>query len=537
MAVSQYLPELSPEGLRQVSHFERDLVEGSSIQGIAAYLSPDHQGEEAVTLFQHLLHVHVQHRVQQGDIPKPDEYKQDFPHFAEPIDRLFSLLLTVSTVDLQTVHRHGAEEAPIALQPPGYEIMDKLGRGGMAVVYKARQTQLQRLVALKMILHGDYAEEHHKQRFYREAEAVARLRHVNIVQIYEIGQHQGQPYLALEYCDGGSLKDKLRNGPLAAPAAGQVVETLARAVAVAHQQRIVHRDLKPGNVLLTADGTLKITDFGLARELGELATSQQDALTASGVVIGTPSYMAPEQARGEPVGPTADVYALGVILYELLTGQPPFRAATMLDTLHHVQDTEPVPLRRLQPRTPRDLETICLKCLQKEPSRRYASALALADDLRRFAAGEPIDARPVGRLERAWKWARRRPAAAALIALLLMLVFGGSGAAIWYANDRADREIEAVERRARERNLKMLVSTSVNVALIRAQAARDDLQAELARPGGVFKLLDRPKEWASKIEAAQALLQDARDLLRGISVALEPALAEQIQTLAAELRG
>ena len=308
--------------------------------------------------------------------------------------------------------------AAVATAAPGYEILGELGRGGMGVVYKARQVKLNRIIALKMILSGAHAGAHELARFRVEAEAIARLSHPNIVQVYEIGEHEGKPFFSLEFCGGGGLDRKLHGTPLPPREAAALVEALARAIQAAHAQQVIHRDLKPANVLLTEDGTPKITDFGLAKILDEAGQTQ------SGAVMGTPSYMAPEQATGRTAeaGPAADVYSLGAILYECLTGRPPFRAATATETVLQVIADEPVAPSRLAPACPRDLETICLKCLQKEPHRRYASAEALGDDLRRFLTGEPIAARPVGRLERAVKWARRRPAAAALL--------GVSGASI-----------------------------------------------------------------------------------------------------------
>jgi WD40 repeat protein len=346
-----------------------------------------------------------------------------------------------------------------------YELLEELGRGGMGVVYKARQTSLKRLVALKMILAGEHASADDLARFRAEAEAVARLQHPGIVQIHEIGAHEGYPYFSLEFVEGGSLEKKLGGAPQPARPAAALVEALARAVDVAHQAGVVHRDLKPANVLLARGDPVhgiklgsspeaavpyqpKVTDFGLAKLLKDEA-----GRTASGAILGTPSYMAPEQAggRNRAVGPAADVYALGAILYELLTGRPPFRAATAMDTLLQVLSEEPVPPRRLQPQLPRDLETICLKCLHKEPARRYASARALAEDLRRFQNGEPIQARPVSRAERAWKWARRRPAVAALWVALLVLgtaAFAGT-TALWLRAERA-LELEAEQHRQAE---------------------------------------------------------------------------------------
>ncbi len=274
---------------------------------------------------------------------------------------------------------------------PGYELLGEIGRGGMGVVYKARQDGFNRIVALKMILAGGHAGIEDLARFRAEAEAIARLHHPNVVQVYAIGEHEGQPYFSLEYCGGGSLAEKLQGRPQPPCAAAHLVETLARAMQEAHQRQIVHRDLKPANVLLDEDGTPKITDFGLAKRLDEVGRTQ------SGAIMGTPSYMAPEQANGRvwEIGPPADIYSLGAILYELLTGRPPFQAETALDIILQVVANEPPLPSQSHPDTPRDLEAICVKCLEKDPKRRYASAAELADDLRRFQDGEPVRARSV----------------------------------------------------------------------------------------------------------------------------------------------
>jgi serine/threonine protein kinase len=304
---------------------------------------------------------------------------------------------------------------PACSAPPGYEILGELGRGGMGVVYKARQVGLNRIVALKMILAGGHAGAEERQRFLAEAEAIAAIKHPGIVQIHDFGTHEELPFFALEFCDGGSLAARLNGTPLPPREAARLVEQLARAMQAAHERGIIHRDLKPANVLLGEDGEPRITDFGLARR-----TEGGSGLTQTGAIMGTPSYMAPEQAEGKKdIGPAADVYALGAILYECLTGRPPFRAATTFDTILQVIADEPVPPSQLNAKAPRDLETICLKCLRKEPARRYRSAAALADDLTRWQRGEPIHARPVGRLERLTKWARRRPAVASLLTLVV----------------------------------------------------------------------------------------------------------------------
>jgi serine/threonine protein kinase len=368
-----------------------------------------------------------------------------------------------------------------------YEVLGEIGRGGMGVVFKARQKSLNRLVALKMVLPGGHPGGAALARFRTEAQAAARLQHPNVVQIFEVGEHDGRPYLVLEYVEGGNLARRLGGVPLPAPQAARLTETLARAVHAAHACGVVHRDLKPANVLLAAPGAAaavreddattpfparreeapdltgvvpKITDFGLAKQLDDETGHQ----TETGAILGTPSYMAPEQAegRGRHVGPAADVYALGVLLYEMLTGRPPFRGVSKLDTLQQVLRDPPVPPRRLQPSVPRDLDTICLKCLEKGAARRYASALALAEDCAAFREGRPIRARPVSRAGRLWRWCRRQPVLAGLAAALLAALLVGAGLVLWQwrraeknlrENERLlaevrDREAEAERRRA-----------------------------------------------------------------------------------------
>jgi serine/threonine protein kinase len=329
----------------------------------------------------------------------------------------------------------------------GYELLEELGRGGMGVVYRAKQRALNRLVALKMVLAGAHAQIRDLVRFRSEAEVVAQLQHPNIVQIFEIGEQNGRPYLALELVTGGTLQKKIAGTPQPTRASAHLVELLARAIHFAHLRGVVHRDLKPGNVLLAVPldagssiidpdgaqvaalyGVPKVTDFGLAKRLED--DNQQ---TQSGDILGTPSYMAPEQAGGQSfaAGPATDVYALGAILYELLTGRPPFKGSTTFETIQQVRNEDPVAPSRLRPRLPKDLERICLKCLAKDPRRRYASALELAADLRRHLNGESVYARSAPPVERLLRWARRNPVPTGL---LLAVVFG-AGLGFWHLSE------------------------------------------------------------------------------------------------------
>jgi tRNA A-37 threonylcarbamoyl transferase component Bud32 len=390
-------------------------------------------------------------RQEHGETAGLGAFGQRFPEHAERLRVQVELRQAVDAGADTTAEGTGREAAaPPGEWPavPGYTIEGVLGRGGMGVVYKARQVAADRAVALKMILHGGHADAEARARFRTEAQAVARLQHPHIVQIHDVGEHAGVPFFSLELCPGGSLDKKLAGTPLPPQQAAVLTEQLARAMQAAHQKGILHRDLKPANVLLTEDGTPKVTDFGMAKKLGEAGQ------TATGMVLGTPSYMAPEQARaeGEAVGPAADVYALGAILYECLTGRPPFKGPTPLETVLMVLHDEPVPPTRLSPKLPRDLETICLKCLHKTPAQRYDSAAALAEDLGRFLAGRPVVARPVSAAGRAWRWARRNPgwamALASTAALLLVMAIGSTVAAAWFAEERS--KARAAETQANE---------------------------------------------------------------------------------------
>jgi serine/threonine-protein kinase len=386
-------------------------------------------------------------------------------------------------------------------QIPGYDVVSLLGRGGMGVVFRAMHLRLNREVALKMALAGAYAGAQERERFQREAQAVAALRHPNVVQIFDIGESDRRPYFTMEFLEGGSLSAKLAGAPQPAKDAATLAATLARAVHAAHKAGIVHRDLKPANVLLTADGVAKITDFGLARRLDD-----DTMLTRTGAPVGTPSYMAPEQSLGKPatVGPPADIYALGAILYEMLTGRPPFLGETPHHTFQQAISHDPVPPSRLNSKVPRDLETICLKCLRKEPQDRYASAAALADDLDRYLRGEPIAARPEGWIKQLLRRIIRRPVRAAVTTAVTLLVLALLGAGAWLLAARATEQVRthatqvATERAARDDLVEM--EKNINTS------SWSDARSAMERARGRLQNLDSP-ELRGRLEQGEADLK------------------------------
>jgi serine/threonine protein kinase len=422
---------------------------------------------------------------------------------------------------------------------PDYQILSELGRGGMGVVYRARHLPLNRVVALKMVLSGGHATAEERLRFLAEAEAIAAVRHPGIVGVHDFGTHHGMPFFSLEYCPGGSLAGKLDGTPLPAAQAARLVEQVARAVQAAHEKGIVHRDLKPGNILLAEDGSPKVTDFGLSKRV-ETGTG----LTVTGAVLGTPGYMAPEQARGsKDVGPAADVHALGAILYELLTGRPPFRAATALDTLQKVLTEDPIPPRRRNAAVPRDLQTVCLKCLAKEPEQRYSSAAALANDLDRWLNGQPVIAHPPSwryRLGKSLRHHRRAVAACAggLLALVLLYLALADAGVQLPRGERVRRLIDSL-------GASVFRPIPADGEVRRAAADyRKELAASLMRvktpAGWMQRTLDgreahKVEVWAhstalcSLFASPELSNQELHDLVKGLEVPFAPGLAIEVK--------
>lgn len=428
--------------------------------------------------------------------------------------------------DEETIHRDGETTAPRktpmdddapqrvassgesrATQIAGYKIEKVLGRGGMGVVYQAVQLSLNRSVALKMVLDPAAAAADGLRRFELEAKAVAELNDPRFVQIYEYGIHDGKPYMALELVEGGSLEDYRRGEPQPESFAARITHTLAGAMHLAHSAGLVHRDLKPQNVLLTKDHTAKITDFGLVKRLDR----SESQMTRHGSVMGTASYMAPEQSRGETaIGPAADIHALGAILYCLLTGRPPYLGGNIFDTIQQVRSEEPVPPSRLRPKLSKDLETICLKCLQKDPARRYSSAEALADDLDRYLTGRPIQARPIGIPERAWRWTRRNPLAATVAALVVAIALGASVSS-WRLNTLNQRLV--AERRNTEAARRKEAEQRRQAVAARQAKSRQYNEVLMAYHNVLDRVERRLRNDPSQVKLRKEIVQLAMDSL------------------------
>ena len=461
------------------------------------------EGDERKGLLWELLQVEVEYRRGRGETPLEGEYARRFPDHSGLARRLFdhptvSLLPTPTspvTVGLSGIDQGGIDQETHAGPPdvavPGYDLFVEArpGRHGGRLQGPPPGPQP------RCRPEDDPGREPRRPapvvRFRQEAEAVARLEHPNIVKIYEVGIHRGRSYLALEYVTGGTLAGKTAGVRQPARHAARLVETLAAAVHHAHGRGVVHRDLKPANILLTADGVPKITDFGLARLLGDAA----GGLTVTDAILGTPSYMAPEQAEGrDDVGPAADVYALGAILYELLAGRPPFKGMNVAEVLRRMTAEEVVPVRRLRGDCPRDLETICLKCLQKDPGRRYPTADELADDLHRFLADEPVRARPVGRAEQFARLCRRNPGVAALAglsALLLVVIAAGGFGMSLQSKSLLDRAQEAI-REGKEQQFQSEVSLAKAKRFSRRNGQRFETLAAIRRAIALAHELEKP---------------------------------------------
>jgi predicted Ser/Thr protein kinase len=465
----------------------------------------------------------------------PDELCRECPELLEELQQSLQSMAGIDAVLAEPAavhHDSRSEDSPtwnespviatdVQIEPfvvPGYEILGELGRGGMGMVYKARQLALNRLVALKMLLPRRALPAQARRRFMQEAMIMALLQHPNVVQIYEIIERNNDPLLVMEYVSGGDLAERLNGRVMMPQAAAKLVAVLARTVQAAHSLGVVHRDLKPTNILLTEDGTPKICDFGVAK----WCDSPNEG-TQTGQVLGTPSYMAPEQLRDAQLkpGPLVDVYALGAILYEVLTGTPPFHAENALDTFHLVVTQEPASPRQLERRTPRDLETICLKCLEKRPEQRYATAQALADDLERFIEQQPIHARPLGPAARLWRWGRRHPLVASTVGgvtltVAIVLVLLAS------FNRRLSDELT---RTSQERERVVAARETLHGALVREVAERldGDLREMAAVPLTLAALLEHSADWEEReLQATMRAILDRSPLVFGLCVAYEP---------------
>ncbi|MGE3780032.1 MAG: WD40 repeat domain-containing serine/threonine protein kinase, partial [Pirellulaceae bacterium] len=447
-------------------------------------------------------------------IQRHPELAMELRQFFAQRDRIHRVARQTRSVD-STLQQLAAGPGQKLSYVGEYELIEEIARGGMGVVFKARQQGLGRIVAVKMILAGYLATEQDVQRFQIEAQAAASLQHPNIVAIHQVGQHEGWHYFSMDYVEGRNLSELLRENLLPAREAAAYIRQIAKAIHYAHRQGTLHRDLKPSNVLIDEQGQVRITDFGLAMRV----ESGQD-VTQTGQILGTPSYMPPEQARADrgQLGPASDVYALGAVLYECLTGRPPFRAESVVKTIEQVLHKEPATPRLLNSVVPRDLETICLKCLRKEPGRRYGSAQELAEDLDRFLNGRPILARRVSRSERAWRWCRRNPVVASLSTATLILLVTAATVSGWAAYREARLRRDADDARARlekayvDLQAEQLRGSQLQLSIDQLEQRRQELDQSLA--DGTTRLL------AGEEKLFQTYLQLAQGAWRAENVEL-----------------
>ncbi len=458
-----------------------------------------------------------------GEQPNEEEYVRRFPQLEQQIVRQFQIhrALDLSVGNASTADPEATLTSPPPPPPPrlpripGFDLQRIVGRGGNGIVYRAIEERLNRPVAVKLLLGAATSDERQRTMLFHEAEAAASLRHPGIVPVYQVGEHDGTAFLIMELRDGGSLAERLHTGPLPVTDAVKLVTQVAAAVQFAHSQGTIHRDLKPGNVLLDQHGQPQVSDFGLARRL-----DAQHTLHATGDVVGTPAYMSPEQARGETADERSDVYSLGAVLYEILCGRSPFQAATPWEIVNQVLTEDPPPLRELNSSVPRDLETICVKCLEKDPARRYASAQELADELIRFENGEPILARPVGQLQRLLKWCRRNRRVAALgavsLALLLALGVGSTVAAIQFA--ASNRTISAQRQRASiaEQAAVQDRTAAVNALNTLVESLYEDLSANAATINTREKVVDAAIAGLTSLSQVQGDRNADRTTLRAL---------------------
>lgn len=491
------------------NQFELAWQEGDHPQ-IEDFLTDFHEKDRHWLLLE-LIQLDAYYRSQAGEEPKAEEYQNRFPELES--DCLEASLSREFDPAMRTV---GVDSTI----PPGtkvgylgdYELLEEIARGGMGVVYKARQTSLSRIVAVKMILTGQFASEQEAKRFQTEAEAAANLKHRHIVAVYEVGEYEGQSYFSMDYIEGKNLAEFVREHPLPPRTAARYVHQIAEAIHFAHQQGTLHRDLKPSNVLIDANDEVKITDFGLATQV-----EADSGLTQTGQILGTPSYMPPEQAQGKRllIGPASDVYSLGAILYELLTGRPPFKADNTLETLRQVIETEPISPRLLNPAVPKDLETICLKCLEKEPHKRILTGELLAEELERFLNGEPILSRPISRVERVWRACKRNPAVASLIATVLLVLVVGVVTTTTFAvlakqEANKNSRLTAIEKASRKK-----AEQAEKIASKQRDLASDNAErAERLLYGSQIRLAQLNWEQGNA-EAANHYLTQCRRNLRG----------------------